>query len=279
MAYKTFISVDELASQIGKPNWVVVDCRFDLDDTAAGHELYLEAHLPGAVYADLDHDLAGPPGAGTGRHPLPELNVLAATFSRLGISEDTQVVAYDLPYAARLWWLLRFSGHTSVAILDGGFGAWLAGGHETQEGEEQRLLANFKPRIATSMVIETAEILASLQSGGELLLVDSRSPERYRGEKEPRDPVAARIPGAVNRFWGDNLNSDGFIQPQAELLQAFQPLLGTFASRETAVYCGSGVTAAVNALAMEHAGLEHIRLYPGSWSMWCSDPARPIERG
>ena len=279
MAYKTFISVDELARQIGKPDWVVVDCRFDLDDVAAGRKLYLEAHLPGAVYADLYRDLASPPGAETGRHPLPDINVLASTFSRLGIGEDTQVVAYDLPFAARLWWLLRFSGHHSVAILDGGLSAWLASGHDIRKGEELRPPTNYTPQIDTSMVVDTDEILASLQTGGGLLLVDSRSPERYRGEKEPRDPVAARIPGAVNRFWGDNLNSDGFIRPRAELLQAFQPLLGAHAPKDTAVYCGSGVTAAVNSLAMEHAGLEKIRLYPGSWSMWCSDPSRPIERG
>lgn len=279
MPFRTIIDAQELAAHLDDPDWVIVDCRFDLDDTQAGLDFYREAHIPGAVYAHLDHHLSARPSPERGRHPLPAMEDLAATFSQLGIGPNTQVVAYDLPFAARLWWLLRYTGHDAVAALDGGIGAWIQAGYPTSNGEEQPSLATYSPHVQTDMVIDMDTILASLETSGELQLIDSRSPERYRGEKEPRDPVAARIPGASNYFWGNNLDSNGMLKPGEEIQTALLNAMHGNDIESTAVYCGSGVTAAVNVLAFEYAGLGSVRLYPGSWSQWCSDPDRPIERG
>lgn len=281
MAYTTFIQVDQLAEALAQDasRIVLVDCRFDLDHPDDGEELYLEGHIPGAVYAHLDRDLSAPPGEKTGRHPLPTVEELTATFSRLGIDSSKQVIAYDLPFAARLWWLLRYLGHKHVAVLDGGISAWSLAGKPFRSGRETMPSTSFQASVQTSLVIRAEDILNTASSGADLLLIDSRSPERYRGEHEPRDPVAARIPGAVNRFWQNNLDERGFIRSREEIQQAFSALGDPGAFAHTAAYCGSGVTAAVNVLAMDYAGIEPVRLYPGSWSHWCSDPSRPIARG
>jgi len=281
MGFTTFIQVEELKEALRKnaSNIRIVDCRFDLDRPDAGEALYLDGHIPGAVYAHLDRDLAAPPGEKTGRHPLPSEEDLAATFSRLGIDASKQVIAYDLPFAARLWWLLRYLGHEHVAVLDGGITAWIKAGNPVQRGRKLIPPTAFQPHVQPNRVISADEIQHSYQPGKDLLLIDSRSPERYRGEMEPRDPVAARIPGAVNRFWQDNLTAEGFMLPSADICQAFDALGDPSSYSQTAAYCGSGVTAAVNVLAMEYAGIPQVRLYPGSWSHWCSDPSRPIARG
>jgi len=279
MPFRTIMDVQDLAAHLEDPDWVIADCRFDLDDTQAGADFYLEAHIPGAVYVHLDHQLSARPAPELGRHPLPALEDLTATFSQMGIGPSTQVVAYDLPFAARLWWLLRYTGHEAVAILDGGIGAWIQAGYPTSSGKEHHSPARYIPNVQSDMIIDMDTILSSLETPGEIQLIDSRSPERFRGEKEPRDPVAARIPGASNYFWGNNLGSNGSLKPAREIQASLLDAMHGNRIENTAVYCGSGVTAAVNVLAFEYSGMGTVRLYPGSWSQWCSDPARPIERG
>ena len=270
------IDVDSLAARIGTPEVVVVDCRFDLARPDQGHADYLEAHVPGAVYAHLDDDLSGPRGRSGGRHPLPTPAAMAERFADLGISADSKVVAYDQAggaIASRLWWMLRYMGHPAVAVLDGGFGAWLAGGQPTESG-------NITPRRGRFQGAPRDDRLVSAEAVPTLpLLVDSRDGARYRGEHEPLDPVAGHIPGARHRFFADNLERDGRFREPAELRADFERLLAACPADEAVFYCGSGVTACQNLLAMVHAGLPMARLYAGSWSDWCSDPSRAVARG
>lgn len=274
--YRTLISCDDLNAHLGDPLWVIVDCRFDLFNTEAGREEYLKAHIPGAVYAHLDQDLGGPPVTNRGRHPLPLPEALIALFSRLGIDATRQVIVYDSAsgsVSARLWWLLRYMGHESVAVLDGGWPAWLEAGLPVSPGEETRSPAAFSGQPQTGWVVTVGEVPKVP------LLIDSREPARYRGEYEPIDPVAGHIPGAINHFWKRNLDTQGRFLPPARLREQWRSILGQLPSSEAVVYCGSGVTACHNLLAVVHAGLPDARLYAGSWSEWCSDPARPVATG
>ncbi len=280
--HTTLIDTSCLASLLGgAPGVLVVDCRFDLRVPEWGEAQYRERHVAGAVYAHLDHDLSGRKTGTNGRHPLPSPDALADTFSRLGIGDGMQVVAYDQGngmYASRLWWLLRWLGHDAVAVLDGGYAAWLAAGGATASGPESAPRVRFTPRIDGTRVASLQEVEARLGDQA-LRLVDARAGERYRGEVEPLDRVAGHIPGAANHFFQDNLQQDGRFRPAAELRAAFERLLGSASPTQVVSYCGSGVTGCHNLLAMEHAGLHGARLYPGSWSEWCADPARPVERG
>jgi thiosulfate/3-mercaptopyruvate sulfurtransferase len=276
--HRTLIAADELAAlfDAGTPP-IVLDCGFDLADPAAGERAYAEAHLPQAQYAHLDRDLSGAKTGRNGRHPLPDRAALAARAGRWGIAPGVPVVAYDAqgaPYAARAWWLLRWLGHDAVAVLDGGPAAFVAaGGALTTAAPRVAPQPPYPERTAGLPVVQADELLAAL---GRLRVVDARAPERWRGEVEPLDPVAGRIPGSANRFFKDNLRPDGRFKSAAELRAAF----AAFGDASSVVHqCGSGVTAAHNLLAMAHAGLEGSRLYPGSWSEWCADPARPVERG
>lgn len=265
-----------LTPRLGDPSWLVVDCRYDLTDLAAGHRAYRESHIAGAVYADCLHDLSGPPVTDRGRHPLPAPDALERTFSRLGIGETTTVVGYDAsggPYAARLWWLLRYAGHDRALVLDGGWPAWLAADGPVRAGEETREAATFRARPNRDRVV-TADAVSAQRR-----LLDAREPARFRGEQEPFDKVAGRIPGAVNRPWKDNLDAAGRFKPPAELRAAYDRLLAGTPPAESAVYCGSGVTACHDALAMVVAGLAMPRLYAGSWSDWITDPERPVCTG
>ncbi len=279
--YSTLIQPQELRPHLEEPGWAVVDCRFSLTETEAGRRAYQAGHIPGAVYAHLDQDLSGPilPGR-TSRHPLPDAAEFAQRLSAWGIGPETQVVAYDDrggAIAARLWWMLRWLGYDRVAVLDGGWTAWRAAGYPVREGVEQRPPALFAPRPRPGLLVQAEEVLARL-GAQDLLLVDSRAPERYRGEVEPLDPVAGHIPGAVNRPFAQNLGPDQRFRSREELRARFQDLLAQRAPEQVAFYCGSGVTAAHNVLAMVHAGLGFPRLYAGSWSEWITDPARPVAR-
>lgn len=258
---------------------VVLDCRFSLTDPDAGARAYAESHIPGARYAHLERDLSGPkhpagPRVG-GRHPLPERAAFAAQVAAWGIAPGTPVVAYDADggiYAARAWWLLRWLGHREVAVLDGGLPAWLAaGGTLSAEAPPPHPAAAPYPASARpALPTRSADDLAGLT------VVDARAPERYRGESEPLDARAGHIPGAVNRWFKDNLQADGRFKPAADLRAAFAAL----GAPATQVHqCGSGVTACHNLLAMEAAGLAGAALYPGSWSEWSADPARPVATG
>ena len=283
MAMKTLISAAELMTQMKSTHPpVLLDCGFDLADTSAGHRAWQAAHLPGAHYLHLDNDLSGPKqgrdGAFRGRHPLPDRAALAATFGRCGIGPATPVVAYDAqggPYAARAWWLLCSLGHQDVAVLDGGMAAWRAAGGE---------LAAMAPAPGSSIApyplhapaLATADVAAVLAGLGLLNLVDARAGERFRGEVEPLDSAPGHIPGARNRFFKDNLAADGGFKSAAALRAEWQPLA---ASGNIVHYCGSGVTACHNLLAVAHAGLGTGTLYAGSWSEWSSEPSRPQARG
>ena len=279
--YTTLIGVDALRELLARqPAPVVIDCGFDLADTEAGERDWREWHVPGSLYLHLDRDLSGAKTGSNGRHPLPERAAFATTLGRLGITPATQVVALDRqggPYAARLWWMLRWMGHEAAAVLDGGFDAWrLAGGATNAETPVARTVATYPeraPRVATT---NADALLAQL---GRVRLIDARAGERFRGEVEPLDRAAGHIPGATHRFFKDNLAADGCFKGPELLRAEFGALLGSDAPAQTVHQCGSGVTACHNLLAMEHAGLTGSRLYPGSWSEWSSDPARPIATG
>ncbi|HET9270403.1 MAG TPA: sulfurtransferase [Vicinamibacterales bacterium] len=279
MSFSTLVSTDTLAAHLGE--WAVVDCRFDLANESWGREQYAAAHVPGAVYASLNDDLSGPRTGGNGRHPMPSDDALIAMLERLGIGNGTQVVAYDQDagsYASRLWWLLRYAGHTAAAVLDGGFAKWMAEGRPVRSGQETRAHARFRASFTRNLVLTLDEVQRR-RADGRTLLVDARAAERFEGRSETIDKVAGHIPGARHRFFRDNLAPDGTMLDAGALRTAFA---GVFEGRnptETVMYCGSGVTACHNLLAMAHAGLDGSALYTGSWSEWSSDPARPIETG
>jgi len=279
MSFTTLISTGVLAGHLDDP--VIVDCRFKLDDEAWGRRQYEAAHIPAAVYAHLDHDLSGPKTGTNGRHPLPDPGALAQTFGRLGITNGMQVVAYDQDngmYASRLWWLLRWLGHDAVAVLDGGFAKWTAERRETRSGAETRPPQTFVPAPRGDMVVDAA-VVTSLMQNHEWRLIDARAAERYRGDVEPLDKVAGHIPGAVNHFFQTNLDESGTFRPPEDLRARLGASLGHISADHIICYCGSGVTACHDLLALEHAGLRGAKLYAGSWSEWCSDPGRPIESG
>ncbi len=271
------------AGHLGEPDWVVLDCRHDLFRPEAGRAEYGKSHIPGARFMHMDDDLAGPKTGTNGRHPLPDAASFAAKLGAAGIGAGTQVIAYDAQEgtnASRLWWMLRWLGHDSVAVLDGGWPKWVREQRpSTAELPHPRPTAFLPKTGGTGGVwVDTAYVLSHLE-WHDMLIVDARSPERFRGEAEPIDPVAGHIPGAVCRFFKQNLDADGCFRPAAELRADFQAILGAHEPQHAVNSCGSGVSACHNLLAMEIAGLTGSRLYPGSWSEWCADPARPIERG
>jgi thiosulfate/3-mercaptopyruvate sulfurtransferase len=278
--YTTIISSEAL-SQHRSDDWVVVDCRFDLKDESWGRAEYGLGHILGAVYASLNDDLSGDRSGPGGRHPIPSVEALAATFGRLGIGDSTQVIAYDQDagmYASRLWWSLRYLGHDAAAVLDGGWAKWKREGREATGGDEVRPATIFTAVPRPDMRVGLAQV-TDISRGERRLLVDARAPERFEGREETIDKVAGHIPGATNHFCRLNLAGDGTMLPADELKARYTALLDGRAPQEAVMYCGSGVTACHNLLAMEHAGLPGTALYPGSWSEWSSDQARPIETG
>jgi thiosulfate/3-mercaptopyruvate sulfurtransferase len=280
MAHTTLVSTAELAAHLDDAGWVVFDCRHDLANPNAGAEAYARSHIPGARFLHLDRDLAASLNGKNGRHPLPDPPAFMQTLGAAGVDSGKQVVAYDAQtgvYAARLWWMLRWLGHEQVALLDGGYAKWTRESRPLTRALPQPVPARFvgRPRPAS---VDADDVLAHLGRPGRIL-VDARSPDRYRGENETLDPVGGRIPGSINRFFRDNLDNEGCFKPAAELRQAFTALLGAAPPDSVVHSCGSGVSACHNLLAMEIAGLAGSRLYPGSWSEWCSDADRPTERG
>ncbi|HXI78012.1 MAG TPA: sulfurtransferase [Steroidobacteraceae bacterium] len=284
MPLKTLIDADSLRRLLGQPQLAVIDCRFDLMNPAGGLEAYVKGHIPGARYADLNRDLSSPVTAHTGRHPLPAPDVFAARLGELGVGDDTQVVAYDdanSSMAARLWWMLRWLGHEAVAVLDGGFKAWVAAGGAVESGEaatRTARTARFTPRVDPRAVLSTADLERALQAGTHLL-VDARAAERFAGSVEPIDPVAGHVPGAVNHPFTANLGADGRFLPAAELERRWRERLAGKNAGQLIAMCGSGVTACHHLLSLEAAGIPGGRLYAGSWSEWIRDPRRPVARG
>lgn len=277
---RTLISAEELRA-LPPASVVLVDCRHQLADLDYGRRSYAAGHLPGARFLHLDADLSGRKTGRNGRHPLPDRTALAARLGELGVGDDTLLVAYDDAggmFAARLWWLARWLGHAGVAVLDGGVQAWQAAGGGLDTTVPVTTPARFTLRDSLAGHVDAATVLANV--GQPLFrLVDARGADRFRGENETMDPVGGHIPGALNRPFPSNLGTDGRFKPAAQLRAEWQALLGDTEAVAVVHQCGSGVTACVNLLAMEHAGLEGSRLYPGSWSEWCSDPARPVAQG
>lgn len=278
--YKTIISADEAARHLDNPDWVIVDCRFDLKNPSWGLQSYQQMHIPGAVYAHMDHDLSGPITPNSGRHPLPDIQTITTRLSKWGIDQQKQVIVYDTAggaFACRLWWQLRFVGHWSVAVLDGGFQTWQQSGYPIATGIEVRSPATFIPQVDWNMVADANEV-ERIRQDDSYRLIDARAPERYRGELEPIDPIAGHIPGALNRFHGNNLGPDGKFLSPAQLRSHFNTLIEDTPPDRVIMYCGSGVTSVHHILAMEIAGLPGARLYAGSWSEWIRDPNRPIAK-
>ena len=285
--YTTLISADQLAAltvqQSDLPKIVLLDCRHDLADSQAGQKAYDLGHIPGARFIHLDHDLSGDQlsenGTFLGRHPLPDKEQFLRHVRLWGIDNDTQVVAYDAHggmFAARLWWLLRWAGHSAVAVLDGGLPAWTALSLPLDDVVPAMRPGNFTAKPGLTPYVELKEVERNLISATHTL-VDARAPDRFRGENETIDPVGGHIPGAINRFFKDNLLSDGRFKP-ADILRAEWSAVLPDASKSI-MQCGSGVTACHNLLALEIAGLSGAALYPGSWSEWCASPARPVITG
>jgi thiosulfate/3-mercaptopyruvate sulfurtransferase len=278
--FTTLIAAEALAKHLDDPEWIVFDCRHDLADYHHGRRAYGEAHLPGALFAHLDEDLSGTKTGLNGRHPLPHPRTLALRLGTLGVDNTKQVVAYDASggcYAARLWWMLRWIGHTRVAVLDGGWPAWVAAGLPVETAASRPTPSAYTLQPNPDFTV-SATFLASHLDDGSTVIVDARSPDRFRGENETLDPVAGHIPGALNRFFKLNLESDGRFKQRDALKSEFGQLLGPHERALVVHQCGSGVTACHNLLAMEHAGLGGSRLYPGSWSEWVSDRSRPVAR-
>jgi thiosulfate/3-mercaptopyruvate sulfurtransferase len=277
VAHTTIVSPQLLAEHLDDPRWIVIDCRFNLLDPKAGRRAYDAAHIPGAFYADLERDLSGTKTGGNGRHPLPDPTFFAALLETFGACDDSQIVAYDDGadmYAARLWFLCRWIGHDAAAVLDGGIRDWSDAGYaQTAQPSIARGGGSIAVRLQPELTVSADEILAQLDG---VSVVDARAGERFRGEVEPLDAKAGHIPGARNRWFKENYDESGrFKSPErlrAELARYGPPA-------RVVNQCGSGVSAAVNALAMEIAGLRGARLYPGSWSEWSSNPQRPVETG
>lgn len=281
--YTTLVSTEQLAAHLNDPNWIVIDCRFTLTltDAEAGRRAYLVSHLPGARYAHLDEDLAGPMNGRNGRHPLPDMAVFAQTLGRWGIDRTKQVVVYDDSFGAmavRLWWMLRWAGHDAVALLDGGMPKWQREKREMSAALPSVTATTFVPQVRSEMCADADTVLAAMNSG-EQLIFDARPEMRFTGEKEPIDPVAGHVPSARNLPFDDNLAMNGNLMSAEELREQYDDLLEGRAPQDVIHMCGSGVTACHNVLAMEIAGLPGSKLYAGSWSEWIADPTRPIATG
>ena len=280
MGHTTIVSTEELARHLDDPSWTILDCRHELVDPERGALDYRQSHIPGARFLHLDHDLSAPKTGANGRHPLPDPDRLRKTLEDAGVGDGSQVVAYDAQggiMAARLWCLLRWLGHERAAVLDGGWSRWVAEKRPSTAAVPQARSARLS-RASRPAIVDAEFVLSHLRDPG-IALLDARAPDRYRGENETLDPVGGRIPGARNRFYRDNLDAGGAFKPAAVLKKEFSALLGDAGTGEIVHYCGSGVSACHNVLAMEIAGLPSGRLYAGSWSEWCANPARPRATG
>jgi thiosulfate/3-mercaptopyruvate sulfurtransferase len=278
------IEAVELAAALAAPDTsrvVIVDCRHDLSRPDWGREQFAAAHIPGAVFAHLDHDLSSPVTERSGRHPLPDPADLSAFLSAAGVDATSHVVAYDQdrsPYAARLWWLLRWLGHERVSVLKGGLAAWRAAGLPLESTQAPHAARQFIARPALVQAVSTAQVERDLEAG-RILLLDARGADRFAGENETIDPVAGHVPGARNQPFAQNLESDGRLKPAASLAALWRRTLADTPPARVVAMCGSGVTACHNLLAMELAGLPGARLYAGSFSEWIRDPSRPVATG
>lgn len=278
---KLLVTTEELARHLDDPSWVVFDTRHELTDPGAGRAAYDGGHIPGAFFLDTDEDLAGPKTGTNGRHPLPDVQAFAARINRCGVTPRTQIVAYDDlggNFAVRLWWMLRWLGHEQVALLDGGWPLWLREKRPVSREAPAARAGSFVPRPRLGATVDAAFVQRFARDPS-ARLIDARAMARYSGEQETIDPVAGHVPGAINRFWKMNLQPDGRFKEPEELREEWSDLLDDAPIERTVHMCGSGVTACHNLFALALAGLGEARLYPGSWSEWCSDPSRPVATG
>ena len=279
--FTTLIDANTLSEQLSREDLTLFDCRFDLGNVSWGETEYARAHLPGALYLHLDRDLSSPISAHSGRHPLPDPGSYAARLAALGVTPESQIVAYDQgngAYGARLWWLARWIGLRNVAVLDGGIAAWRAAGLPLETAVRTPKPSAFTPTVTPNAWV-TSDAVDELRQRPGNLLVDARGAERFAGRNETLDPVAGHVPGARNRPFLDNLGADGRFLPAEVLRSRFTTLLGSANASSVVAMCGSGVTACHNLLALEHAGFSGARLYAGSWSEWIRDPRRPVATG
>jgi len=280
MTYTTLVSAETLHQQLNHPDWIIIDCRFSLADTEAGAKAYRHGHIPNARYAHLDKDLSSAITDFTGRHPLPNFALLAKKLGDWGVTNTSQVVVYDDAggaFAGRLWWLLRCMGHDKVAVLDGGIKQWQKQGLPVTTTLPTVKPVTFRPYLNEAAWLSALQVQNS-RAQKTICLIDARTPERYRGEQEPVDPVAGHIPGALNRAFQLNLDSNGLFLSAEQLREQFNQLIGTTAPEQVVHYCGSGVTACHNLLAMEYAGLTGSKLYAGSWSEWIRNKNRAVAK-
>jgi len=280
MTYSTLVSAETLHQQLNHPDWIIIDCRFSLADTEAGAKAYRHGHIPNARYAHLDKDLSSAITDFTGRHPLPNFALLAKKLGDWGVTNTSQVVVYDDAggaFAGRLWWLLRCMGHDKVAVLNGGIKQWQKQGLPVTTTLPTVKPATFRPYLNDVAWLNAVQVQNSLAQKT-ICLIDARTPERYRGKQEPIDPVAGHIPGALNRAFQLNLDSNGLFLSAEQLREQFNQLIGTTVPEQVVHYCGSGVTACHNLLAMEYAGLTGSKLYAGSWSEWIRNKNRAVAK-
>lgn len=282
MTYSTLISTKDAYQHLDDPHWLFVDCRYYLEKPEQGQQEYGQSHLPGALYAHLDKDLSATvvPGV-TGRHPLPDVDKVIGLFSHWGVDQDVQIVVYDQGpgmIAARLWWMFRWLGHDNTALMEGGWNKWLAEAKPVAKEAAVLTPRQFIAQVHNDYVAAVEDVSASMTNPDRVLL-DARAADRYRGENETLDTVAGHIPGAISVPYMDNVNSQGCLHPPEMLRSMYKALFGETQAANAIVYCGSGVTAALNILAIEHAGLGMARLYPGSWSHWITDENRPVSTG
>jgi thiosulfate/3-mercaptopyruvate sulfurtransferase len=283
MAWQTLVNAEDVAEQLADPRLLLFDCRYELARPEAGHEAWVRGHLPGAVHADLHHDLAGPTSPRSGRHPLPDPQEFAARLRRWGVNDDSLLVAYDDStgmWAARFWWMAaKWLGHPQVAVMNGGMRRWQQLGLPvTADPPPARAAGNFVGKVDDRAWVNI-DTTQSAALDASRRVIDARAPERYRGEVEPIDPVAGHVPGAVNHPTSTVAGPDGRLLPADELRRAFLQTLGPVPPTSAITMCGSGVTACHLLLAMEHAGLPGARLYPGSWSEWSRDSSRAVAKG
>ena len=280
MSYKTIISAKNLIENINNPNYRLFDCRCDIKDTSYGLEAYNEGHIPGAIFVDIDNDLASEKTPTSGRHPLPNIEVIVNKLSKWGVSGDTQAVIYDDAggaFASRMWWIMRWLGHDNVAVLDGGIGSFISMGHKLTSDHSQIVPSNFVPSASDEMHVDVEEV-ENVQYQLDRILIDARSKERYLGIKDPVDNIYGHVPGAISSPLGLNLDKNGFFRSSEELKLHFSKLLGEIKPENVISMCGSGITACHNLLAMEIAGFKGAKLYVGSWSEWITNPSRPIAK-
>ena len=280
MVLTALVDTETLAQHLAAPDWVVFDCRHDLMAPERSRAEYARSHIPGARFMHMDEDLSAPKTGRNGRHPLPDPETLMKKLGDAGVDSGKQVVAYDAQggmAAARLWWLLRWLGHLPVAVLDGGWNRWVDEGRPQDSDTPRPEPTRFKGNLRGTAV--SAESVRSRLGDGTMLLLDARAPDRFRGQNETIDPVGGRIPGSRNRFYRDNLDASGRFKAPEVLKEEFRSALGPRSPEDVVNYCGSGVSACHNLLAMEVAGLRGARLYPGSWSEWIADPSRPVASG